>query len=155
MRSLSYSITRLSTLCNRSFFFNCSNFGPVQEVRIPSQVKRMFGFVTFVYPETAALVLTKTNPHFICGAQVLVKPYRLKPMLVDRYLTASLERINLLVCSSHFSVLARIGMSNGLFSKKFCKCVSNCVHNCRICDIDSAQLCRSLILFAFVVFLVM
>ncbi|KAI3457735.1 hypothetical protein Pfo_014398 [Paulownia fortunei] len=63
-------------------YFN--NFGPVQEVRIPSQDKRMFGFVTFVYPETSALVLTKTNPHFICGAQVLVKPYRLKPMLVDR-----------------------------------------------------------------------
>ncbi|PIN17533.1 hypothetical protein CDL12_09811 [Handroanthus impetiginosus] len=60
------------------------NFGPVQEVRIPIQEKRMFGFVTFVYPETAALVLTKTNPHYICGSQVLAKPYRQRPMLVDR-----------------------------------------------------------------------
>ncbi|KAK4437511.1 Zinc finger CCCH domain-containing protein 18 [Sesamum alatum] len=60
------------------------NYGPVREVRIPSQEKRMFGFVTFVYPETAALVLTKTNPHFIAGAQVLVKPYRQKPLIIER-----------------------------------------------------------------------
>ncbi|KAL0300432.1 UNVERIFIED_CONTAM: Zinc finger CCCH domain-containing protein 18 [Sesamum calycinum] len=61
-----------------------SNYGPVREVRIPSQEKRMYGFVTFVYPETAALVLTKTNPHFIAGAQVLVKPYRHKPLVIER-----------------------------------------------------------------------
>ncbi|CAA0837015.1 Zinc finger CCCH domain-containing protein 18 [Striga hermonthica] len=63
-------------------YFN--NFGPVQEVRLPNQEKRMFGFVTFVYPETVTLVLSKTNPHFICGAKVLVKPYRIKSLLLNR-----------------------------------------------------------------------
>ncbi|XP_057792943.1 zinc finger CCCH domain-containing protein 18 [Salvia miltiorrhiza] len=63
-------------------YFN--NFGAVQDVRIPSQVHRMFGFVSFAYPETAALVLTITNPHNICGSQVLVKPYQFKPMLLHR-----------------------------------------------------------------------
>jgi hypothetical protein len=38
-------------------------------VRIPYQQKRMFGFVTFVYPETVKLILAKGNPHFICDAQ--------------------------------------------------------------------------------------
>ncbi|CAN6470581.1 unnamed protein product [Victoria cruziana] len=60
------------------------NYGPVQDVRIPCQQKRMFGFVTFVYPETVRLILTKGNPHFVCGARVLVKPYREKAKLVDR-----------------------------------------------------------------------
>ncbi|KAL6327582.1 hypothetical protein AAG906_021873 [Vitis piasezkii] len=36
-----------------------SIFGPVQDVRIPYQQKRMFGFVTFVYPETVKLILAK------------------------------------------------------------------------------------------------
>jgi len=36
------------------------------DVRIPYQQKRMFGFVTFVYPETVKLIiLAKGNPHFI------------------------------------------------------------------------------------------
>ncbi|XP_043689021.1 zinc finger CCCH domain-containing protein 18-like [Telopea speciosissima] len=60
------------------------SFGPVQDVRIPCQQKRMFGFVTFVYPETVKIILTKGNPHFVCGARVLVKPYREKSRLVDR-----------------------------------------------------------------------
>ncbi|XP_042492580.1 zinc finger CCCH domain-containing protein 18-like isoform X2 [Macadamia integrifolia] len=60
------------------------SFGPVQDVRIPCQQKRMFGFVTFVYPETVKMILTKGNPHFVCGARVLVKPYREKSRLVDR-----------------------------------------------------------------------
>ncbi|OVA10631.1 RNA recognition motif domain [Macleaya cordata] len=58
------------------------SFGPVQDVRIPCQQKRMFGFVTFVYPETVKMILTKGNPHFVCGARVLVKPYREKSRLV-------------------------------------------------------------------------
>ncbi|KAJ9686868.1 hypothetical protein PVL29_015638 [Vitis rotundifolia] len=49
-----------------SNYFN--KFGPVQDVRIPCQQKRMFGFQ----------ILTKGNPHYICGARVLVKPYREK-----------------------------------------------------------------------------
>ncbi|KAG6404747.1 hypothetical protein SASPL_132323 [Salvia splendens] len=65
-----------STLNEQDVLNYFNNFGPVQKVRIPSQVQRMFGFVAFVYPEMAALVLTKTKPHYICGSQVLVKPFR-------------------------------------------------------------------------------
>ncbi|WCJ36863.1 Zinc finger CCCH domain-containing protein 55 [Euphorbia peplus] len=53
-------------------------FGPVQDVRIPYQQKRMFGFVTFVHPETVKLILSRGNPHFICDSRVLVKPYKEK-----------------------------------------------------------------------------
>eukprot|EP00850_Spirogloea_muscicola_P023856 SM000396S15200 [mRNA] locus=s396:51663:53258:+ [translate_table: standard] len=53
-------------------------YGPVQDVRIPYQQKRMFGFVTFVYPATVRAILAEGNPHYICGARVLVKPYREK-----------------------------------------------------------------------------
>ncbi|KAJ7008484.1 hypothetical protein NC653_007221 [Populus alba x Populus x berolinensis] len=61
-----------------------SNFGPVQDVRIPCQQKRMFGFVTFVFAETVKQILAKGNPHHVCGARVLVKPYREKSRLIDR-----------------------------------------------------------------------
>eukprot|EP00262_Sarcandra_glabra_P021144 TRINITY_DN8759_c0_g1_i1.p1 TRINITY_DN8759_c0_g1~~TRINITY_DN8759_c0_g1_i1.p1 ORF type:complete len:584 (-),score=57.06 TRINITY_DN8759_c0_g1_i1:413-2164(-) len=67
------------------------SFGPVQDVRIPCQQKRMFGFVTFVHPETVKTILTKGNPHFVCGARVLVKPYREKSRLVDRKYTEKIE----------------------------------------------------------------
>ncbi|PKA60294.1 Zinc finger CCCH domain-containing protein 46 [Apostasia shenzhenica] len=43
-----------------------SIFGAVQGVRIPYQQKRMFGFVTFVYP------------HFVCDARVCDEPYKEK-----------------------------------------------------------------------------
>lgn len=59
-------------------------YGPVHDVRIPYQQKRMFGFVTFTYPETVKIVLAKGNPHYVCGARVLVKPYREKGKLGDR-----------------------------------------------------------------------
>ncbi|XP_047338544.1 zinc finger CCCH domain-containing protein 23 [Impatiens glandulifera] len=55
-----------------------SIYGPVQDVRIPYQQKRMFGFVTFLYPETVKLILAKGNPHFVCDSRVLVKPYKEK-----------------------------------------------------------------------------
>ncbi|GKV38683.1 hypothetical protein SLEP1_g46570 [Rubroshorea leprosula] len=61
-----------------------SSFGPVEDVRIPCQQKRMFGFVTFVSADTVKMILAKGNPHFVCGARVLVKPYREKSKLVDR-----------------------------------------------------------------------
>ncbi|GAV86841.1 RRM_6 domain-containing protein [Cephalotus follicularis] len=61
-----------------------STFGLVEDVRIPCQQKRMFGFVTFVSAETVKMILAKGNPHFVCGARVLVKPYREKSKLVDR-----------------------------------------------------------------------
>eukprot|EP00252_Welwitschia_mirabilis_P002147 TRINITY_DN12063_c0_g3_i2.p1 TRINITY_DN12063_c0_g3~~TRINITY_DN12063_c0_g3_i2.p1 ORF type:complete len:455 (-),score=82.70 TRINITY_DN12063_c0_g3_i2:416-1666(-) len=60
-------------------------YGPVQDVRIPYQQKRMFGFVTYVFSETVKLILSKGNPHYICGARVLVKPYKEKTRkVVDR-----------------------------------------------------------------------
>jgi len=61
-----------------------SIYGPVQDVRIPYQQKRMFGFVTFVYPETVKLILAKGNPHFVCDARVLVKPYKEKGKIPDK-----------------------------------------------------------------------
>ena len=54
-------------------------------MRIPYQQKRMFGFVTFVYPETVKLILAKGNPHFVCDARVLVKPYKEKGKVPDKY----------------------------------------------------------------------
>ncbi|KAI9116686.1 hypothetical protein K1719_012344 [Acacia pycnantha] len=61
-----------------------SIYGPVQDVRIPYQQKRMFGFVTFVYPETVKLILSKGNPHFVCDSRVLVKPYKEKGKVPDK-----------------------------------------------------------------------
>ncbi|PWZ38370.1 Zinc finger CCCH domain-containing protein 53 [Zea mays] len=60
-------------------------FGPVQDVRIPYQQKRMFGFVTFVYAETVKAILSKGNPHFVCDARVLVKPYKEKGKVPGRF----------------------------------------------------------------------
>ncbi|KAH6765863.1 hypothetical protein C2S52_016846 [Perilla frutescens var. hirtella] len=62
-----------------------SIFGPVQDVRIPYQQKRMFGFVTFDYPDTVKLILAKGNPHFVCDARVLVKPYKEKGKIPDKH----------------------------------------------------------------------
>ncbi|KAL6975616.1 hypothetical protein U1Q18_024409 [Sarracenia purpurea var. burkii] len=64
-----------------SNYFN--KFGAVQDVRIPCQQKRMFGFVTFVFADTVKHILMKGNPHFVCGARVLVKPYKEKSRLID------------------------------------------------------------------------
>ncbi|KAL3637507.1 hypothetical protein CASFOL_018675 [Castilleja foliolosa] len=61
-----------------------NKFGPVQDVRIPFQQKRMFGFVTFVSAYTVKLILSQGNPHHVCGARVLVKPYREKSKLSER-----------------------------------------------------------------------
>ncbi|KAL3821103.1 hypothetical protein ACJIZ3_007008 [Penstemon smallii] len=61
-----------------------STFGTVQDVRIPCQQKRMFGFVTFASADTVKLILSKGNPHYVCGARVLVKPYREKSKQVER-----------------------------------------------------------------------
>ncbi|KAG2678211.1 hypothetical protein I3760_12G132900 [Carya illinoinensis] len=61
-----------------------STFGRVEDVRIPCQQKRMFGFVTFDSADTVKIILAKGNPHFVCGARVLVKPYREKSKLSDR-----------------------------------------------------------------------
>ncbi|GJP61207.1 hypothetical protein CLOP_g18396 [Closterium sp. NIES-67] len=55
-----------------------SKFGPVHEVRIPHQQKRMFGFVTFAFAHSVKAILEEGNPHHIGGSRVLVKPYREK-----------------------------------------------------------------------------
>uniref|UniRef100_A0A2P2M4W6 Zinc finger CCCH domain-containing protein 53-like n=1 Tax=Rhizophora mucronata TaxID=61149 RepID=A0A2P2M4W6_RHIMU len=62
-----------------------SIYGPVQDVRIPYQQKRMFGFVTFIHPETVKIILAKGNPHFVCDARVLVKPYKEKGKVPEKY----------------------------------------------------------------------
>ncbi|RID80099.1 hypothetical protein BRARA_A02790 [Brassica rapa] len=59
------------------------NFGGVQDVRIPYQQKRMFGFVTFVHSETVRTILARGNPHFICDSRVLVKPYKEKGRILE------------------------------------------------------------------------
>uniref|UniRef100_A0A804RD30 C3H1-type domain-containing protein n=1 Tax=Zea mays TaxID=4577 RepID=A0A804RD30_MAIZE len=62
-----------------------SIFGPVQDMRIPYQQKRMFGFVTFMYAEMVKAILSKGNPHFVCDARVLVKPYKEKGKVPGRF----------------------------------------------------------------------
>ncbi|XP_044493070.1 zinc finger CCCH domain-containing protein 53-like isoform X2 [Mangifera indica] len=69
-----------------------SSYGPVQDVRIPYQQKRMFGFVTFVHPETVKIILAKGNPHFVCDARVLVKPYKEKGKVPDKKQQQQVER---------------------------------------------------------------
>ncbi|KAI4386242.1 hypothetical protein MLD38_004188 [Melastoma candidum] len=82
-----------------------SNYGPVQDVRIPYQQKRMFGFVTFVYPETVKLILAKGNPHFICNSRVLVKPYKEKGKVPDKRHQQQLFERGDFSPSSSFSLL--------------------------------------------------
>ncbi|XP_024522097.1 zinc finger CCCH domain-containing protein 22 isoform X1 [Selaginella moellendorffii] len=71
------------------------SYGPVQDVRIPYQQKRMFGFVTFIYPETVKAILSEGNPHYICGARVLVKPYREKAKLGERKQAEKIDPLRL------------------------------------------------------------
>ncbi|RWW84594.1 hypothetical protein BHE74_00006795 [Ensete ventricosum] len=92
------SLTRLLSRLNNSIriidryfiilqgfiFLHNSQYGPVHDVRIPRQEKRMFGFVSFLYPETVKIILAKGHPHYICGARVLVKPYKEKSKFTDR-----------------------------------------------------------------------
>jgi hypothetical protein len=84
----------------------CSIYGPVHDVRIPYQQKRMFGFVTFMYPETVRLILAKGNPHFICDARVLVKPYKEKGKVPDKYRHACMRFQSILTFASCISLHA-------------------------------------------------
>ncbi|XP_076904826.1 zinc finger CCCH domain-containing protein 23-like [Bidens hawaiensis] len=77
-----------------------SMFGPVQDVRIPYQQKRMFGFVTFMLPETVKAILAKGNPHFVCDSRVLVKPYKEKGKLPDKKHLQQIERGDFAGCLS-------------------------------------------------------
>ncbi|KAL6658029.1 hypothetical protein ACP70R_004276 [Stipagrostis hirtigluma subsp. patula] len=60
-------------------------YGPVRDVRIPCQERRMFGFVSFQNSETVSTILMRRNPHFIRGSRVLVKPYREKSKCIESY----------------------------------------------------------------------
>ncbi|XP_016487148.1 zinc finger CCCH domain-containing protein 18 isoform X1 [Nicotiana tabacum] len=73
-----------STFTEEDVFDYFNTFGPVQDVRMPCQQKRMFGFVTFFSADTVKMVLSTGNPHYVCGARVLVKPYREKSKLSER-----------------------------------------------------------------------
>ncbi|XP_071709372.1 zinc finger CCCH domain-containing protein 53-like isoform X3 [Rutidosis leptorrhynchoides] len=79
---------------------NPSMFGPVQDVRIPYQQKRMFGFVTFMLPETVKAILAKGNPHFVCDSRVLVKPYKEKGKMPDKKHQQHMERGDFSGCLS-------------------------------------------------------
>ncbi|KAI3822496.1 hypothetical protein L1987_10086 [Smallanthus sonchifolius] len=81
-----------------SNYFNM--FGPVQDVRIPYQQKRMFGFVTFMLPETVKAILAKGNPHFVCDSRVLVKPYKEKGKIPDKKHQQQIERGDFSGCLS-------------------------------------------------------
>ncbi|XP_039032743.1 zinc finger CCCH domain-containing protein 23-like [Hibiscus syriacus] len=93
-----------------------SIYGPVQDVRIPYQQKRMFGFVTFVYPETVRLILAKGNPHFICDSRVLVKPYKEKGKVQEK---KQLERGEFSTCWSPSAIDSREPFDLHLGSKMF------------------------------------
>ncbi|KAE8676319.1 Zinc finger CCCH domain-containing protein 18 [Hibiscus syriacus] len=105
-----------------SHYFN--KFGLVQDVRIPCQQKRMFGFVTFVYAETVKQILAKGNPHFVCGARVLVKPYREKSRIVDRKYTEKLQQPPMYYCphfidgGSELQSMPRVCDNSRLFRKQ-------------------------------------
>ncbi|KAE8705729.1 Zinc finger CCCH domain-containing protein 46 [Hibiscus syriacus] len=94
-----------------------SIYGPVLDVRIPYQQKRMFGFVTFVYPETVKLILAKGNPHFVC---VLIKPYKEKGKIQEKKQQQQLERGEHSACSSPSAVDLRETLDLHLGSKMLC-----------------------------------
>ncbi|KAM7264108.1 hypothetical protein ACFE04_001791 [Oxalis oulophora] len=95
-------------------------FGPVQDVRIPYQQKRMFGFVTFVYPETVKLILAKGNPHFVCDARVLVKPYKEKGKVPDKSKQQPMERGEFSPCGTPTGLDSRDPFDLQLGARMFC-----------------------------------
>ncbi|KAL0696727.1 hypothetical protein Bca4012_063907 [Brassica carinata] len=71
-----------------------SDFGTVEDVRIPYQQQRMYGFVTFANAETVRIILARGNPHFICDSRVLVKPYKEKgKILQNKWQQQQLQRL--------------------------------------------------------------
>ncbi|KAJ6750791.1 hypothetical protein OIU85_001338 [Salix viminalis] len=86
-----------------------SIYGPVQDVRIPYQQKRMFGFVAFVFAETVKVILAKGNPHFVCDSRVLVKPYKEKGKVPDKkhHQRQQIEREEYSACPSPSRINSR------------------------------------------------
>ncbi|OIW05560.1 hypothetical protein TanjilG_23346 [Lupinus angustifolius] len=97
-----------------------SIYGPVQDVRIPYQQKRMFGFVTFVYPETVKLILSKGNPHFVCDARVLVKPYKEKGKVLEKKQQQQVDRVDFSPCGTPPRLDARDHFDLQLGGRMFC-----------------------------------
>lgn len=81
------------------------HYGLVEDVRIPCQQRRMFGFVTFHSIETVKLILSNDSEHLICGARVLVKPYREKSKLLERKYHERIEQQQQDYFSSHYNNL--------------------------------------------------
>ncbi|KAG6471641.1 hypothetical protein ZIOFF_069087 [Zingiber officinale] len=73
-----------SMFSEKDVFNYFDQYGPVHDVRIPRQEKRMFGFVSFLCSETVQVILAMGHPHYICGSRVLVKPYKEKSKLTDK-----------------------------------------------------------------------
>ena len=94
-------------------------YGPVQDVRIPYQQKHMFGFVTFVYAESVKIILNKGNPHFVCSARVLVKPYKEKGKVPDRFRSVASP-----ILTMHVACLLTVSASKGTF--RFLLFLSDC-----------------------------
>ncbi|XP_066395090.1 uncharacterized protein [Miscanthus floridulus] len=67
-----------------------SHYGTVNDVRIPPQGRRKYGFVSFQDPGTANQILSERIPHFICGDPVLVEEYKEKHELDDGQQCAAL-----------------------------------------------------------------
>ncbi|KAH9745222.1 zinc finger CCCH domain-containing protein 18 [Citrus sinensis] len=57
--------------------------------------------IYLTFPAEIKQILAKGNPHFVCGARVLVKPYREKSRLVDRKYVEKMQHP--LFCSLHFT----------------------------------------------------
>uniref|UniRef100_A0A0A0L4W6 C3H1-type domain-containing protein n=2 Tax=Cucumis sativus TaxID=3659 RepID=A0A0A0L4W6_CUCSA len=81
------------------------HYGMVEDVRIPCQQRRMFGFVTFHSMETVKLILSDDSEHLICGARVLVKPYREKSKLLERKYQERIEQQHQDYFASHYNSL--------------------------------------------------
>ncbi|CAD6223342.1 unnamed protein product [Miscanthus lutarioriparius] len=62
-----------------------SQYGTVNDVRIPPQGRRKYGFVSFQDPGTAKQNLSERIPHFICGDPVLVEEYKKKHELEQEH----------------------------------------------------------------------
>ncbi|XP_010481120.1 PREDICTED: zinc finger CCCH domain-containing protein 46-like [Camelina sativa] len=65
-----------SSFTNEDVSTYFSKFGAVEDVDIPYQQKRMFGFVTFANDQTVGRILARQNPHLISDSWVTVKPYK-------------------------------------------------------------------------------